>query len=63
MHRRDNLPLLQRMALLEVKVNNDNQQLSAGAVEPESRLTYGDIVHVQRAEGIHHDWHARVKGI
>lgn len=63
MHKRDNIPLLQKMVLLEVKVENDNQPLQAGAVEPNSRITYGDIVYVQREEGIHYDWHQRVVGI
>lgn len=51
------------MALLEVQIHNDNQPLHAGALEPESRFTYGDIMLVQREEGINNDWHKRVVGL
>ncbi len=59
-YRSRDLPPLQKMIALEAVPENDNSTLKPGSIDPETKLTYGDLMNFQKSEGRHHDWHARV---
>jgi hypothetical protein len=48
------------MIALEAAPENDNTVLKPGEIDVVTKLTYSDLMNLQKSEGIHQEWHKRV---